>query len=156
LHNLTNTGLSPSLARFPVGSCSIMQLSQVLQPPACRNIPGLGFFPFARHYLGNHVCFLLLQVLRCFSSLGSPPATAGLPVFNRQGCPIRTSADHRMCASPRSFSQLTTSFFASESLGILHTPFFTFLSMLLLFAQLLTLLNLSKNFFPYSLALYLT
>ena len=27
-----------------------------------------------------------------------------------------------MCANPRSFSQLTTSFFASESLGIRHTP----------------------------------
>lgn len=27
-----------------------------------------------------------------------------------------------MCANPRSFSQLTTSFVASESLGIRHTP----------------------------------
>ena len=32
---------------------------------------GLGSSPFARHYLGNHSCFLFLQVLRCFSSLGS-------------------------------------------------------------------------------------
>ena len=32
---------------------------------------GLGLSPFARHYLGNHYCFLFLQVLRCFSSLGS-------------------------------------------------------------------------------------
>ena len=46
---------------------------QVLQPPSCRNSTGLGYFPFARHYLGNHFCFLFLQVLRCFSSLGSPP-----------------------------------------------------------------------------------
>ena len=46
---------------------------QVLQPPTCRNSLGLGYFPFARHYLGNHFCFLFLQVLRCFSSLGSPP-----------------------------------------------------------------------------------
>ena len=45
----------------------------VLQPPTCRNSLGLGYFPFARHYLGNHFCFLFLQVLRCFSSLGSPP-----------------------------------------------------------------------------------
>ena len=29
---------------------------------------GLGYFPFARHYLGNHYCFLFLRVLRCFSS----------------------------------------------------------------------------------------
>jgi hypothetical protein len=27
-----------------------------------------------------------------------------------------------VCADPRGFSQLTTSFFASESLGIRHTP----------------------------------
>ena len=30
---------------------------------------GLASFPFARRYLGNRVCFLFLQVLRCFSSL---------------------------------------------------------------------------------------
>ena len=42
------------------------------------------------------------------------------------GCPIRKSAGHRIFAPYRSFSQLITSFFASESLGIRHTPFFTF------------------------------
>ena len=31
---------------------------------------GLGSSPFARHYLGNHICLLFLQVLRCFTSLG--------------------------------------------------------------------------------------
>lgn len=46
-------------------------------------------------------------------------------VFNAMGCPIRTSADHVPFADPRSFSQLTTSFFASESLGIPHTLFLT-------------------------------
>ena len=35
--------------------------------------PGLGSSPFARHYWGNHCCFLFLEVLRCFSSLRSPP-----------------------------------------------------------------------------------
>jgi hypothetical protein len=65
------TGLSPSM----------MQLSRsfyykfkvhitVLQPQFCRNKIGLGFSLFARHYLGNHYCFIFLQVLRCFSSLG--------------------------------------------------------------------------------------
>src|SRR5699024_78744 len=33
---------------------------------------GLGSFRFARHYSGNRACFLFLQVLRCFSSLGVP------------------------------------------------------------------------------------
>ena len=48
-------------------------------------------------------------------------------VFNIVGCPIRISADQSMCARPRSFSQLITSFFASESLGIPHTPLFCLL-----------------------------
>ena len=38
------------------------------------------------------------------------------------GCPIRISTDQFVCANPRSFSQLITSFFVSESLGIPHTP----------------------------------
>ena len=33
---------------------------------------GLGCSPFARHYWGNHCCFLFLGVLRCFSSPRSP------------------------------------------------------------------------------------
>ena len=45
-------------------------------------------------------------------------------VFNIVGCPIRISTDQFVCANPRSFSQLITSFFASESLGIPHTPLF--------------------------------
>ena len=36
----------------------------------------------------------------------------------RPGSPIRASPDHRLCASPRSFSQLTTPFFAYLRLGI--------------------------------------
>ena len=40
----------------------------VLQPRICRNICGLGSFPFARHYSGNHYYFLFLCLLRCFSS----------------------------------------------------------------------------------------
>ena len=47
---------------------------------------------------------------------------AGYHVFNMVGCPIRIPADHIVCADPRSFSQLIASFFASESLGIPHTP----------------------------------
>ena len=42
------------------------------------------------------------------------------------GCPIRISPDLGVFATPRSFSQLITSFFAFESLGILHMPFFAF------------------------------
>jgi hypothetical protein len=41
------------------------------------------------------------------------------------GCPIRKSTDQLLFAHPRSLSQLITSFFASESQGIPHTPFIT-------------------------------
>ena len=42
-------------------------------PTVRRHTTGLGSSPVARHYWGNHGCFLLLRVLRCFSSPGSPP-----------------------------------------------------------------------------------
>ena len=51
----------------------------------------------------------------------------GCYIFNIAGCPIRISADHIVCADPRSFSQLITSFIASESLGIPHTPLLSLL-----------------------------
>ena len=66
-----------TLTLFGLPSQTVLVLSAdlmwVLQPPTCRNSLGLGYFPFARHYLGNHFCFLFLQVLRCFRSLGSLP-----------------------------------------------------------------------------------
>ena len=43
----------------------------------------------------------------------------------RMGCPIQKSTDQWLFAPPRSLSQLITSFFASESLGIRHTPLIT-------------------------------
>ena len=84
-------------------------------PGAARDSPGLGSCAFARHYLRNRFYFLFLRVLRCFSSPGSlrssAPVTGSLP----PGFPIRTSAGHRAFAPHRGFSQLVTSFFASES-----------------------------------------
>ena len=50
----------------------------VLLPRPGRNPTGLGWSPFARHYLGNHYCFLLLTLLRCFSSSRSPPDKIGV------------------------------------------------------------------------------
>ena len=98
----------------------------VLQPRYCLNNTGLGSSAFARHYLRNHFYFLLLWVLRCFSSPRSPPIT-GWQAFNLPGCPIRKSEDQRLFASPPSLSQLITSFIASESQGIHRLPLLTFL-----------------------------
>ena len=87
-------------------------------------LPGLGFSEFARHYYRNHGCFLFLWVLRWFTSPGSPR----IPMYSecdnccsqQLGFPIRTSPDHRLLASPRSLSQLVTSFIAYLRQGI-HT-----------------------------------
>ena len=49
----------------------------VLLPQSCLNSIGLGSSAFARHYLRNHCCFLLLEVMRCFSSLRLPPLYVG-------------------------------------------------------------------------------
>ena len=86
--------------------------------------PGLGSSDFARHYYRNHGCFLLLRVLRWFTS----PGLLVHPMDSdaRKGCshplgfPIRKSPDHSLLAAPRSLSQLITSFIAYLRLGI-HT-----------------------------------
>ena len=46
--------------------------------------------------------------------------------FIVMGFPIRKSSDQRLCAPPRSLSQLITSFIASESQGIRHAPLLAF------------------------------
>ena len=96
-----------------------------LRPRRRLNDAGLGSSPFARRYLGNHVCFLLLRVLRCFSSPGLPPHLRVIGSL-QLGCPIRKSPDHGLFAPPRSLSQLITSFLASESQGIPRTLLVTF------------------------------
>ena len=87
----------------------------------------LGSSDFARHYFRNRSYFLFLRVLRCFSSPGSPHLpmdsvndNTALPVLRSR---IRTSADLRSFAAPRSFSQLVTSFFGAMYLGILRMLF---------------------------------
>ena len=118
------TRLSLSLARLSnrfgfSAFCYVV----VLLPQLCRNIIGLGSSAFARHYLRNHYYFLFLRVLRCFSSPGWP----GFKTISLlMGYPIRKSTDQRLFAPPRGLSQLITSFVASESQGIPHTPFVTF------------------------------
>ena len=90
-------------------------------------LDGLGCSLFARHYLGNRFCFLLLGVLRCFSSPGSPPKayvfSLRVPELNAQeGFPIRKSPDQRLLATSRSLSQLATSFIAILHQGIHRMP----------------------------------
>ena len=102
---LAHTGLSPSAAGLPRPfRFACLADVAVLQPRTLRKASGLGSFPFARRYLGNHSYFLFLRVLRCFSSPGSPPHSwvtglqpAGLPHSDILGSTV-------ICTSPRLFA----------------------------------------------------
>ena len=121
-------GYHPLRQDFPVLSAPTPRrhMCGPATPARRRHRAGLGSSPFARHYWGNHCCFLFLRVLRCFSSPGSPRATKARSRPRRAGgCPIRTPAGQRPVAPHRSFSQLPASFVASSSQGIRHAPLFT-------------------------------
>ena len=80
---------------------NLMSYIKVLQPQPGRNLVGLGYSAFARHYLRNHYCFLLLRVLRCFSSPRSPPFT-GITRLQRAGLPhSEISGSKRICRFPK-------------------------------------------------------
>ena len=69
---LSGTGLSPSPAGFPK-AIPLASVHFWRSSTPGRTRPGLGSSHFARRYFGNRCFFLLLRVLRCFSSPGSPP-----------------------------------------------------------------------------------
>ena len=68
----SGTGPSPSLAGFPKAIPLPSPVHPAVLTPG-RVRPGLGPSHFARRYSGNRCFFLLLRLLRCFSSPGSPP-----------------------------------------------------------------------------------
>ena len=107
-------------------STGLLSLSAVLTPWCTHQ--GLGSSGFARRYSRNHFCFLFLRLLRCFSSPGCPRRAIFFPLrrpgLPRAGSPIRTPADRRACAPPRSFSQLVASFFGPQCQGIRPAPSF--------------------------------
>ena len=80
---------------------SFAVLAGVLQPHHGRNRGGLGCSPFARHYLGNHCCFLFLPLLRCFSSRGSPLHRVQMTGLQPAGLPhSEISGSKVVCTSP--------------------------------------------------------
>ena len=84
---------------------------------------GFGLFPGRSPLLGESLLFSSPRGNEMFQF----PRFAYLTVwyiFNIPGCPIRISADQGSFAPTRSFSQLITSFFACESLGIHRTLLF--------------------------------
>ena len=99
---LERTGLSPSAAELSSSlPLRILPIVPVLQPRARLDAPGLGCYRFARHYSGNHFCFLFLRLLRCFSSAGSLlyrcRSRGGFPHSDIRG-------SQAICAFPRLFA----------------------------------------------------
>ena len=87
-----------------------------------RTRSGLGSFPFARRYLGNHCCFLFLRLLRCFSSPGSPPCVMDWRMddwsFSSRVSPFRhrrVSGYLLLTAAFRSLSRLSSALSAKAS-----------------------------------------
>ena len=98
-NNISPTGLSPSLAAHPrafnyiacydLRSVPLRKLrpaSLILQRAQAYTAQVFSSSRFAHHYSGNHIRFLFLTVLRCFSSRHSLPYpmysdkdTEGLP-----------------------------------------------------------------------------
>ena len=75
-------GFHPLWQAFPKPFYYPLSIPYAVRTPE-RTRSGLGSFPFARRYLGNHFCFLFLRVLRCFSSPGSPYMAMDSPYSGR-------------------------------------------------------------------------
>jgi hypothetical protein len=103
--SISDTGLSPSMARFSnlLSYLLVDHVMTVLQPHTPRKVRGLGWFPFARRYLGNHCCFLFLGLLRCFSSPRSPQqpmySAEDVATLPATGFPIQKSPDQNLFSS---------------------------------------------------------
>ena len=91
--------------------------------PAMPRQRRFGLFPVRSPLLGESRLFSFPAGTKMFQFPALASCIAGCHPFRMTGCPIRRSADRRSFAPPRGFSQLITSFVASESQGIRHAPF---------------------------------
>ena len=106
---------------FPRCSNSINSKCRSPTTPALPKQYRFGLLPFRSPLLWESLLFSSPPPTQMFQFSGFAHLAMQY-IFNVLGCPIRIFADQLVCANPRNFSQLITSFFASESLGIPHTP----------------------------------
>ena len=129
LHFASHTGLSPSMVTFSKVFCSQFAYNvAVLQPQPRLATPLVWAVPRSLATTGG---IIHLFSLPAGTKMFQFPALAlkllsEWPSVRRPGCPIRKSPDQGSFAPTRGLSQLITSFVASVSLGIRHTPFLTF------------------------------
>ena len=114
-------GFHPLWLAFPKPFCYPLTMTSAVRTPECTH-PGLGSFPFARRYLGNHCCFLFLRLLRCFSSPGSLPYVMDWRMDDRSfSCRVSPFRNRRvngyllLTAAYRSLSRLSSALSAKAS-----------------------------------------
>src|SRR5690625_475946 len=91
---------------------------------------GLGYFPFARRYLGNRILLYFPQGTKMFQFpefvlrylMYSGRYTVPLRTV---GCPIRKSSDHSLLAASLVILVSVPYFIVSYCLGILRAPLFS-------------------------------
>ena len=127
LWTISPTGLLPSFAYLSRYIRLSFFVDYGVLYPTSITTHGLGSSDFARHYFRNRSYFLFLRVIRCFSSPGSLHYTMyscnDTITLLMVSFLIRISTDLGLFATPRSFSQLVTSFFGAMYQGILRSLF---------------------------------
>ena len=84
-------------------------------PGRCHRQPRFGLLRVRSPLLAQSLLLSFPPGTKMFQFPGFAPGTRQVPESLPAGFPIRTSAGHRVFAPHRGFSQLITSFFASES-----------------------------------------
>ena len=115
-------------SRLQLAACNICAPQHRTRNPCqVSHAHGLASSAIARHYTRNHNCFLLLRVLRCFTSPRQPPhrLCIHLRVTPHNWCwvsPFGHPRINALLATPRGITQPHTSFIGSACQGIHHTP----------------------------------
>ena len=115
---ISPTGISPSLSSLSSKLRLYSYVRYVSPLPLYISLYiGLGSYPFARHYSGNHLFIFFSSGYLDVSVPRVPSITLFIHVtvhtLQCVGSPIRISTDLCSFAAPRSFSQLVTSFFGA-------------------------------------------
>ena len=125
----SHKGLSPAMAELSRSFCSLFPYNNVvLQPP--RRVATSRVWALPRSLATTGGIIHLFSLPRGTKMFQFPRFASlrkqGYQSFRLVGCPIRISPDQRLFAPTRGLTQLITSFIASMSLGIHHSPFPTF------------------------------
>ena len=112
-------------ATFPDPSNSVTYILCGPMTPTTPQRVRFRLFPFRSPLLGKSMFLSSPPGTNMFQFPGFALSLREYASFTCMGCPIRICPDHLLFADPRTFSQLTTSFLASGSLGILRSLLFT-------------------------------